>query len=323
MNQSAIGPLSDRVFISFHSNAGGGRGVTGLYNGNNDINTRTPNQILLARSLGQEVNDDLVAQAGQYEHNWFDNGTNTILDRSDIEFGEINNLYINNEFDATIVEVAYHDNRARRGADAQPKGPRRRGPRHLPGASQVLPRRGRQHHARHRVAHGGHRRAGRLQRGRQRHALLDAADLELLPRRRRHRLPRLRLEQRLCVRRRHGRRRRRTTSVTLSGYDPSTPYYFKVVAVNAGGESPGSEVMAALPNGGPKQVLIVSGFDRLDRTEDPKQPFAGAAGNTVDRVRPRQSNSRDYTAQVAAALQAARPGVRFDSTSNEAVISAA
>jgi len=33
------------------------------------------------------------------------------LDRTDIEFGEINNLYINDEFDATIVEVAFHDNR--------------------------------------------------------------------------------------------------------------------------------------------------------------------------------------------------------------------
>src|SRR6185312_9966617 len=55
------------------------------------------------------VNDDMVAQAGLYEHDWFDSSTVT-LDRTDIEFGEINNAYINNEFDATIVEVAYHDN---------------------------------------------------------------------------------------------------------------------------------------------------------------------------------------------------------------------
>ena len=33
------------------------------------------------------------------------------LDRDDIEFGEINNQYINDEFDATIVEVAFHDNK--------------------------------------------------------------------------------------------------------------------------------------------------------------------------------------------------------------------
>src|SRR5205823_1490057 len=36
-----------------------------------------------------------------------------------------------------------------------------------------------------------------------------------------------------------------------------------------------------------------------------------------------QSNSRDYTVQVAAALQTAKPGLRFNSTSNEAVMSGA
>src|SRR6185436_10132176 len=99
----------DRVFVSYHSNAAGGRGVLGLYNGNNYISSKTPNMFLLASSLGQEVNDDMVAQNGLYEHNWFDAGTNVTLDRSDIEFGEINNNYIDDEFDATIIEVAYHD----------------------------------------------------------------------------------------------------------------------------------------------------------------------------------------------------------------------
>ena len=109
MNRQQDGALKDRVFVSFHSNASGGRGVLGLYNGNNTPSTATPNQFLLANTLGQEVNDDMVAQNGQYEFNWFDAGTNVTLDRTDIEFGEINNTYINNEFDATIVEVAYHD----------------------------------------------------------------------------------------------------------------------------------------------------------------------------------------------------------------------
>ncbi len=56
------------------------------------------------------MNDDLVAQNGQYEFNWFDRGATVTLDRSDIEFGEINNSVINNEFDATIIETAFHDN---------------------------------------------------------------------------------------------------------------------------------------------------------------------------------------------------------------------
>ncbi len=115
MNREAEGPLSDRLFVSFHTNASGGgitttRGVLGLYNGNNYITSQTPNQFLLANTLGLEVNNDMVAQNGQYEYNWYDAGSSVTLDRSDIEFGEINNTYINNEFDATIVEVAYHDN---------------------------------------------------------------------------------------------------------------------------------------------------------------------------------------------------------------------
>ncbi len=114
MNREADGRLQDRVFVSFHSNAGGkgkARGVLGLFNGNNDPTTATPNQLLLAKSLAKEVNDDMVAQNGTIEHDWFDRGENVTLDRSDIEFGEINNRYINNEFDATIVEVAFHDNK--------------------------------------------------------------------------------------------------------------------------------------------------------------------------------------------------------------------
>src|SRR4051812_30382204 len=112
MNREADGRLKDRVFVSFHSNAGSGkaRGVLGLLNGNNDPTTATPNQLLLAKSLAQKVNDDLVAQKGEFEHDWYDRADKTTLDRDDIEFGEINNLYINNEFDATIVEVAFHDN---------------------------------------------------------------------------------------------------------------------------------------------------------------------------------------------------------------------
>lgn len=108
MNNSSDGVLSDRVFLSFHSNAAGAGGTLGLVNGNNDPATATPNQFLWADIIGSEVNDDMVAQAGVYEHNWVNDNTPT-LDRGDIEFGEINNTIINNEFDATILEVAYHD----------------------------------------------------------------------------------------------------------------------------------------------------------------------------------------------------------------------
>ena len=112
------------------------------------------------------------------------------------------------------------------------------------------------------------------------------------------------------------------TTATLAGYDPTLPYYFKVVAVNAGGESEDSEVVAVLPSGGDKRVLIVNGFDRNDRALNPRQTLP-APDNTVDRVRPRGSNTRDYVVQVETAIQAAAPGTHVNSTSNESVISGA
>ena len=117
-----------------------------------------------------------------------------------------------------------------------------------------------------------------------------------------------------------------TTSVTLSGYDPSLPYYFKVVAVNDGGESKGSEVVTALPSSA-KQVLIVNGFDRNHVSQDfqytTKLVLPSGSDVTVDRVWQRYNNSFDYVVQVHEAINMAEPGVHVASTSNEAVISGA
>lgn len=319
MNRQQDGALKDRVFVSFHSNASGGRGVLGLYNGNNVPSTATPNQFLLADTLGQEVNDDMVAQNGQYEFNWFD-ASNVTLDRSDIEFGEINNSYINNEFDATIVEVAYHDDSMDAALMRDPK------------VRDAVARATYQGMVKYFRAVDG-----------------NATPLTMLP----GAVSGVHAESNASgsvtvswiappanayvgdaptsyriYASTNGYAFDGGTAVasggtmaTLTGYDPNATYYFKVVAVNAGGESPGSEVVAVTPSGGPRQVLIVNGFDRLDKSLDPKQP--PYAGEVVDRVRPRESNSRDYTAQVAAAIQAAAPGVHVNSTSNEAVISGA
>jgi hypothetical protein len=109
-----------------------------------------------------------------------------------------------------------------------------------------------------------------------------------------------------------------SNTATLTGLDTDKPYYFKVVAENAGGQSEASEVMAVLPDGGNRQVLIVNGFDRVDRSRNFKQPYL--TGGTVDRVWERYGNRRDYTATVSKAIHEARPGIRVDSSSNEAVI---
>ncbi len=323
MNREVDGVLSDRLFVSFHSNAGAGtsRGVLGLYNGNNDPATDTPNQFLLANTLGLEINSDLVAQAGMFEHNWFNNGSNVTLDRSDIEFGEINNLVIGNEFDATIMEVGYHDNTQ----DAEMlRDPRVRD-------------------ALARATYQGIVKYFRAVDG-------NTTPVEAAPaaatsvRAESSASGEVTLSWAPSVANAYagdgadGYRIYMSTNgygfdggtfvadgatgtLTLTGLDASLPYYFKIVGVNEGGESPDSEVAMAIPSGGPKQVLVVNGFDRLERALDPKQPVDNGA--PVDRVRPRLSNSRDYVAQVGAAIQSAAPGVHVNSTSNEAVIAGA
>jgi N-acetylmuramoyl-L-alanine amidase len=322
MNRETDGSLSDRVFISYHSNAAGGRGVLGLYNGNNDPDTATPNQFLLANSLGTEVNVDMVAQNALWDPDWFDRGTNVTLDRSDIEFGEINNLRINGEFDATIVEVAFHDNlqdtqlmreanvrdavaratyqglikyfravdgNATPATELPPPVTGVRAQSDAPGSVTIFwtpP-----------VANaqtGGAPTSYRIYASTDGYGF-DGGTLVAGA---------------------------ATNTATLTGYDPTLPYYFKVVAVNAGGESHGSEVLTVLPSGGAKQVLIVNGFDRSDRALNPRQTLP-APDNTVDRVRPRYSNSRDYVAQVHLAIHAAAPGIHVASASNDAVISGA
>ncbi|MBX7102680.1 MAG: fibronectin type III domain-containing protein [Gemmataceae bacterium] len=322
MNREQNGTLSDRVFVSFHSNAAGGRGVLALLNGNNDPASATPNMALLASSLGTEINNDLVAQNGSFEHNWFDAGTNVTLDRSDIEFGEINNYYVNNEFDATIVEVAYHDNQLDAELMRDPK------------VRDAVARATYQGLVKYfRAVDGNTTPAtalpGPVSSVRADSPNIGSVTLAWTPPTASGVIGDGATGYRIYASTdgygfdggtpvSGGA----TTSVTLSGFDPTLPYFFRIVAVNAGGESAPSEVLALTPRGGPKQVLIVNGFDRQARSLNPTQPY-GISPNTVERVRPRESNSRDYGIQVATAIQTARPGVRFASTSNEAVISGA
>jgi len=319
MNQEQDGVLGDRVFVSFHSNAGGGeaRGVLGLCNGNNRRSSATPNQLLLAKTLAKEVNDDLVARSGQYEHAWVHRSTIT-LDRGDIEFGEINNEYINNEFDATIVETGFHDNQL----DAKLlRDPRVRDAIARATCQGVF----RYFHA---LQHGTSpivMPPGPVTGLHAKSAGVGTVTLSWIP-------PvanaydgdaatAFRIEISTDG---HGFGHGvyvaggQTTSYTLTSRTPdSRVRYFRMAAVNAGGESKPSEVVAALPRRSSNRILIVNGFDRCDRFLDPRQPYRDG---TIDRVWPRQSNSRDYVVQVAEAIAAVARDVSIDSTSNEAVV---
>ncbi|WP_428305893.1 fibronectin type III domain-containing protein [Lacipirellula sp.] len=318
MNREQEGTLADRLLISYHSNAGGGRGVTVLHN--TASGGATPNQLQLAQILGTEINGDLVAQNGQFEHAWNNRGSN-ITYQADFNYGELNNSYINGEFDATIIEIAFHDNQL----DAE------------------LLRDARVRDAAAKASYQGIVKYFRAVDG-------NSTPLTMLP----GKVTQVRAEGASAGSvkiswtpptansyngdapigyRIYGSTNGygfdggtyvaggATASFVMTGLDAAAgPYYFKVVAVNAGGEGAGSEVVAATPVASAKKVLIVNGFDRLDRNMNPTQT---ASGGIVERVRPQQSNSFDYAVQVASAIRANAPNVQIDATSNEYVSSGA
>jgi hypothetical protein len=319
MNQQGEGLPSDRLLISNHTNAGGGRGVTVLHN--TASGGATPNQLLLAQTLGTEINADLVAQSSLFEHAWNNRGSN-ITYQADFNYGELNNNYINGEFDATIIESAFHDSQLDAELLRDPKVRDAIGRasyqgivkffRAIDGNStppSMLPGKVTQVRAQT-IADGsvtitwtppaansynGDAPTGYRIYGSTNGYGFDGGTYVPVG--------------------------RGATAYTMTGLDPAAgPYYFKVVAVNAGGESVASEVVAAAPVISAKKVLIVNGFDRLDRSMNPVQT---AAGGPVERVRPRQSNSYDYAVQVASAIRASAPDLRLDATSNDFIISGA
>ncbi|MBI1291774.1 hypothetical protein GC173_11105 [bacterium] len=104
------------------------------------------------------------------------------------------------------------------------------------------------------------------------------------------------------------------TSVLIPAPAPGETRYYRVAARNAGGESFPSETLAVrTPLEGERRVLLVNGFDRLDREMNLVQED-GAQRGFLDRM-----NSHDYAIQHGSAL-AAR-GIAFNSTSNEALTS--
>ncbi len=104
MNNSASGAMTDRIWLSFHSNAAGpGSGSRGDYGLINSV--PTPNQSALALTIGQTISQDMTAQNSRWQYPW---GIQPYTYSGG--YSEISNNIINGEFDATILEVAYHDN---------------------------------------------------------------------------------------------------------------------------------------------------------------------------------------------------------------------
>ncbi|MBX7245448.1 MAG: hypothetical protein K1X53_08110 [Candidatus Sumerlaeaceae bacterium] len=326
MNNEAEGTFVERIFLSFHSNAGGGRGCDGLYNNTSLFpGTATPHQFRWATLQGRQTNDDMVAiGAPPLENAWTVRGATdsaVTFARTDYAFGEIRNDSINGEMDATISEVAFHDS----SLDA----PLLRDPK-----------------VRNWIARAAYKATVKY------FNEFATGTLALLP------------EPPINVRATANNGvvtvgwdppgsvvaggdaptgyvvyksfdgygfgnpvvvpGGAATSTAISGLPTMTPVYFRVAATNAGGESLPSETVGVkfAASGRPK-VLVVNGFDRLARTLNPIEsgPHMGGptgATGSYERVKPRKSNSADYIVQHAIALSSV-PGATYDCCANECI----
>ena len=312
-------PVGQAVYMGFHSNAGGGtgRGTIGLFNSSANA---TPNQARWAFLAANEVNDDLVALGSPpLEVGWFNRSDAAVtLDRADIDFGEISDNANADEFDATILEVAFHDNvddaalmRDPKVREAVGRATYQATVRYFNefGGSGLTMAPAAPTGVRTAVAANGdltlnwlaptaNAVAGGAATGYVVYASRNGYGFDVV-----------------------GTVSGGATSYTIPAARlDGGAYYFQVAATNAGGASPGSVVVGARRGSTPNatnRVLVVNGFDRLDRTQNARQPVAlvtGGAAATVDRVWPRVGNSFDYVVQAGQAIAAyARAPLGFDS----------
>lgn len=318
MNQvPAGGVLVDRwkrVHLEFHTNAstGSARGQICLIT---DLGPTTY-QTQYATILSDEVDADLLIMDDEFEHAWVDRSAPTYTS----SYGAICTPANGDEFDATIVELAFHDNQqdAELLRDSRVRAAMARACVHgiirflntLPGSQVPL--------------------AFAPDTPRTVRALLNPDGTVTLS-----------WQAPLA----DGARGDPATGYVVyrsaNGYGfgdplilgnvltttlPAPPLgqtlYLRVAATNAGGESMPSEVLAVRRSAArPETVLIVNGFDRLRRQINPIQTFTqppAYAGKSIERQIWERSNSFDYVVPHAEALAADDFG--FASCANEAVI---
>ena len=308
-----------RIHISFHSNAS----ANGSVRGDEALITSvpTPNQAALARICGQTVNDELVALGSPpMEYAWYDSGTNVTYSGG---YSEISNNNFVNTMDATIIEVAYHDNvtDAALLRDPRVRNAIARAAMHavvkymnqfdtadpapliyLPEPPQDIRAIGSTNSS---IALAWAAPVSRANSGDPTNYIIYQSTNGYG------------FGNPISV--------GNVTNLTVTNLTAGVDYYFRVAAANAGGESfPSAVVGCRLPLFRvAANVLFVNAFDRFDRMTDLKQFFVaqnyvppGGSGNN-DRVLPRRINAFDYVVPHGKAMSAA--GVAFDSCQHSAI----
>ncbi len=305
-----------RIHLEFHTNASGGgaRGQISL------ITTlgATANQQSYATILSNEIDADMLLLDGEFEHNWYDRPGATYTSG----YGAICTGANGDEFDATIVELAFHDNET----DAELlRDPRVRAAmgrsciqgiirflHSLPGSTVPLdfspdtPRNVRvKDNGDGNITLSWNAPLADAARG-------DAATGYVV----------------YSSENGYGFGNPlvlgNVLTTTITGIPAGQTVYYRIAATNSGGESLPSEVLAVRrPAEGTATALIVNGFDRLRRQQNPVETFdhpSAYAGKSIERQIWRKSNSYDYVVQHAKAMEGT--GVGFVSCANEAIIDA-
>ncbi len=318
MNQTPAGGVQvdrwKRIHLEFHTNASGGaaRGQLTLITSLGE----TTYQREYATILSDEVDADMLILDEEFEHSWYDRMNPTYTG----QYGAICTPANGNEFDATIVELAFHDNqddtellRDSRIRSAMARSCVQgiiRFLNTLPGSEVPLafapdtPR-----YVRAEDAGGGD--------------IVVTWDTPLSDGARGDPAAGYVVYQSSNG---YGFGNPIIVDDVLTATIPDVPVgetrYFRVAATNSGGESMPSEVLAVRrPAEGTANILIVNGFDRLRRQINPIQTFEyppDYAGRWIERQVWRESNSFDYVVQHAEALAASGHG--FVSCSNENII---
>lgn len=330
MNQVPAGGIFQdrwkRAYLEFHTNAfnGNARGTVALEH----VTSPTTNQNAFATFISDEVEDDMILATNTldnpYEHEWADRAGAVVAG----SYGAIGTTGNGDEFDATLLEVAFHDNQtdAELLRDARVRAAVARASvqglirflNSLPGSPVPLvfpPDRP----TAVQVADLGDGTVkldwvapadGEIEGG-------VAADYAVYSSTNGFGFT---LETVIA-----GGGGTPATTVTLGGIPREKTMYYRIAARNEGGESPPSSTVAVRrPATGQTDILVVNGYDRLRRQQNPVTLFTqppAYAGLAPQRPLWRSINAFDYVNEYGDAIAAAGRG--FDSCENEAVDQAA
>jgi hypothetical protein len=314
MNDSAYGGYWDRIYLGFHSNAGGGgtgRGPMGLYSTNNSTTVQNQ-QKDFAQALVDEIFNDM--EWGDSETAFLDDWIDNTIDVYGQAYGEISS-YNNSEMNSTIIEIAFHDS----ADDANLMND--------PVARDWYARACYQGLVKHLHAYNASnvplallpdppRNACAYNSGSGRITVIwnapttnaaggNAAESYVVY----HSTNGYGFGNPIGT---------TNTFLVMTNLSENETHYFQVSAVNAGGESlPSPTIGVRSAPSGRAYHLVVGGFDRADRYLSPTRYFGNNIGGYVTLVRPRQVNAFDYTVQHGDAIAAA--GRFFDSCDHGAI----